>query len=290
MRVQHLTCSFILPHREQYQELHSCLDNLMRLDLRNWSEVEIIVIDNGSLEWDSAFWRAHYPKVRFEEYRAAFNPYICRNLGISYSSLSWIALIDVRCRIKENWLQIAAKAITRTSALIAGRVEMEYPNDDISTKVHGMLYLLNERNHRHKRGFPAGNLLVRRDLFDQYGSFETQLPTGNDILWTRKLLAANVEMNYEKDMLVYYCAKTFDELELSINKYAWGVSNQLSMSEKWLAYLRSFLPMRPDVFLAALKERNLRSLDMWQKIRLYGWIWWAKLLYGASLWRPMERA
>jgi hypothetical protein len=174
------------------------------------------------------------------------------------------------------------EALNEGADLVAGQYIFDYPNHQLSSKVHGILYLLNERNDRYKRGFPGGNLIVKKSLFTELGLFDTTLNTGNDIKWSLKIRQHGKKLVYNKAMKVAYTAKTLYQLKLSMKKYARGVVHQKDPLSTASSSLLSILPMWPHHFKAAYKERGLSENHISQ-LRLYLYVWQMKIYFGLCL-------
>ncbi len=274
------SCTFVIPYRDQPESLHQCLTALSELDTSAWDKVEVSVVDNGSKKWSINHWRDKFPNVRFLEYTGGANPYSCRNLGISEATSEWIGLLDAQCLVSRDWLVRALVSIDEGYDMIAGLFLLDYPDNRISSKVHGVLYLLNQRNWESKRGYPGGNLLIRKSLFDRWGMFDSNFNSGSDIIWTKDIIEHGETHIYNRDMVVRYPSKTFRELLTSMKKYARAVSQRMSIVDRATTFFRSLFPLRPSVFYRAIKERNLCGLSYYDHIQLYLYTWLAKIYYG----------
>jgi len=98
------SAAVIIPHYNDIARLDRCLRELARNDL---TDVEIVVVDNGSTESLEEV-RASHPEFRFlaepEKGAAA-----ARNRGIAETTAPLLLFIDADCVPDRDWVRIARK-------------------------------------------------------------------------------------------------------------------------------------------------------------------------------------
>lgn len=270
-------CSIIIPHYNQLSHLDCCLNHVLQQDFQG--SVEIIVIDNGSSNFDRLQWAAKFPTVLWLYNLTNQNPYTSRNMGISHAQGKWILLLDAKCMPVISWLQHMVSATHQEAYIVAGKYELTYATDLLRDKVHGMMYLNNEKNVAHGYGVTTGNLLVARDIFEKIGYFKDDDVTGHDIQWTRHALYCGYEIIYAQEAIVMYPSLQWQELLSKISKYAYGV-RILNPQKAWS--IKDYLPMRRDTYEAHLHHRSLGYLGWMDRLKLWLLVWHAKIKYASA--------
>ena len=266
--------SVIIPYYQQKNALVNCLRALSEQVYDG--EFEILVIYHTG-ESDVNDLRAQHLNVRWVVNDQAPNPYGSRNLGASRATGRYLCFIDSMCKPHPNWLyELDSYLVHNLGAqVLAGRIDVIPKSDSLSDQAHGMLYLNNQKNVQRKYGVPAGHLMISKAIFDEYGGFETATPSGNDIVFTKKLIDAGLHMHYVDSAVVDYPGHSLETLKDKMSKYARGVAYHHKRSIKSTIF--GFLPMRPSLFTANLKYRRLDHISPIKKLRLWFLIWGLKL-------------
>jgi glycosyltransferase involved in cell wall biosynthesis len=211
-------------------------------------EFEIVVIDDASTDGTGEAIR-----------RAAGNalvPLRCvresgrgvpfaRNRGVQEARGEWIAFFDDDQIAGREWLRELMRTARETGAQVVGGVRWlqfldETPRNlaPVTREVLGEKYY-GPRMRRSNRYSLActGNILVRRDVFERIGCFDTNMHRGmSDIDLTRRAFEAGVDSWYtphavvthlipphrlEEDYLKWTCLRVGTNLSL-INRKSWG--------------------------------------------------------------------
>jgi glycosyltransferase involved in cell wall biosynthesis len=272
--------SVIIPYYRQKTALINCLQALSA-QLCD-TEFELIVIYHAG-EPEIIQLKKDYPTLEWIVNDQAPNPYVSRNLGARHAQGFYLCFIDCLCTPKPSWLYELDSFISLNpgAEVLAGRIEVLPKSDALGDQAHGMLYLNNQKNVAKKYGVPAGHLIIRNTLFGQQGGFETDTPTGNDIVFTRKLIEQGLQIYYVDTAVVDYPGHSLDTLEAKMSKYASGVAYHQKRSLE--AILFGFLPMRLNLFHENLKYRRLDEISPIKKIRLWFLIWGLKLRFNLAV-------
>lgn len=171
--------------------LRACLDALLDAADR-WGGVEVVVVDNGSTDgtWDmlTGHYRGRIRALREPDGTIAE----ARNRGAAVVTADVIAFVDADCVVAPDYFFAADRALTESGAAATGSryalpatpdwIERAW-NDLHPATGSGCVAYLN-----------GGNLIVRRQAFEQVGGFEARLTTGEDAEFGQRLNAAGLKV------------------------------------------------------------------------------------------------
>jgi GT2 family glycosyltransferase len=190
-------------------------DSFARLALPNSGAAEVILVDNsrtGVLR--SAFDRLCGGLNLPSRYVAELRPGLAaaQNCGLTVARGEVIVFTDDDCLAAEDWLLRLSHHFQRDADLqvLGGRVELHDPADlSVTIKRVQTREMLTVPNQLF--GFLHGcNMAVRRDLFDQIGSFDTRFGpgstfgSGSDTEFVYRAFKAGCRIAYEPDVLVFH--------------------------------------------------------------------------------------
>lgn len=205
--------SVIIPHLNQEGHLIFGLEALHAQHAIT-SEVEIIVVDNGSARLPSTVCSA-WPDVRLvSEYIPGPGP--ARNRGIREARGDILAFIDADCRADPGWLAaIEAAFADRSARIVGGDVQVRYENPARPTFLEPYESIYSYRNSEHiAEGFSGtGNLATLPSVVAEIGPF-AGIEVAEDRDWGLRACAAGYAIRYVPEMIVFHPArKTFAELK-----------------------------------------------------------------------------
>lgn len=193
----------IIPHYNDVVRLERCLASLAAGDLRG---VDLVVVDNGSSQSLEGL-RASFPMVRFfiepEKGAAA-----ARNRGVRETTAPVLIFIDADCVAAPDWLDIA-RLVQPRADLIGGRVDVfdETPPPRSGAEAFEAVFAFNFRNYIEVQGFTgAGNLVTRRDVFEDVGDFVNGLSEDRD--WSMRAVAKGFRLIYEDALVVSHPSRS----------------------------------------------------------------------------------
>jgi glycosyltransferase involved in cell wall biosynthesis len=177
---------------------------------RSW---EILVCDNGSTDATREIvrtWSGRHPEVRLVDASARRGPAAARNVGVAAGHGDLIAFCDADDVVGAGWADAVEKALT-VHAFVAGRFEHERLQARSRLAVSWSPQLDGLTRIPYMPGYVtagAGNLAVRRTVFDAVGGFdEAALSTEDDDLCLRVQLAGH-ELTFVPDMVLHVRKRT----------------------------------------------------------------------------------
>lgn len=191
------TAAIIIPHYNDVPRLLRCLRELSANDLTG---AEVVIVDNNSpVSLDDAI--AEFPGFRFivetEKGAAA-----ARNRGITETTAPLLLFIDADCVPDHDWVTVAREIAPRAD-LTGGRVAVfdETPPPRTGAEAFEAIFAFDFKTYVEKGGFSgAGNLVTRRDIFDDIGDFTNGL--SEDREWTMRAVARGYSLVYEDRLRV----------------------------------------------------------------------------------------
>lgn len=177
--------SVILPTYNRKRTLARAIDSVLA---QSWSELELIVIDDGSTDGTAQWLTAQYPSVQLLRQDNA-GVSAARNRGIEAARGDWIALIDS----DDRWLP--QKLATQMTHLASSPAHRLVHCDEIWIRNGRRVNPMNK--HRKSGGLifehclplcviSPSAALIARSLLDEVGVFDEHLPACEDYdLWLR---------------------------------------------------------------------------------------------------------
>jgi GT2 family glycosyltransferase len=209
--------SVVIPNWNGKQFLAGCLDSLAQ---QTYKEIEVILIDNGSIDNSVKFIEDNYPWVRLLRFREnrGFSPAV--NEGIKASNGSFIALLNNDTIVDGRWLEELVKALQADDTLGSVASKMLAYHDHTILDGAGDGYrrggLPGRIGHREKDtgqfdtpryvlGGCGGAVLYRKSVFAQIGLFdEDYFAYLEDIDLSLRAQAAGFKCLYVPTAVVYH--------------------------------------------------------------------------------------
>jgi len=187
----------IIPHYNDVPRLTRCLASLAENEC---SRVEIVVVDNGSTHSLETV-RLAFPEVRFvvetEKGAAA-----ARNRGVRETKAPLLFFIDADCVAAPDWVKVAFKVAPHAD-LTGGRVDVfdETPPPRSGAEGFETVFAFNFKRYIEVQGFTgAGNLITRRDVFEDVGEFRGGV--SEDLDWSTRAVAKGYKLVYQDSLVV----------------------------------------------------------------------------------------
>jgi len=186
---------------------------------------EIIVSDNGSTDKTldvAKEYADEYPQlVRYVIENKIQSSYAARNKGIQIAQGDILAFTDSDCVPCESWLTEGCKALRKDNAsMIAGRIEFTFKESQPNIwEYFDAAGKLNQESYVENAGFGAtANLFVRKTMFDRYGLFLSELESGGDYEFGRRLTQSGEVLLFSETALVYHPARSKFRSKLAKSK------------------------------------------------------------------------
>ncbi|QWV91840.1 glycosyltransferase [Geomonas oryzisoli] len=173
--------TIVIPVLNGIKYIGQCVVSLRQMDTCG-HVVDIIVVDNGSS--DGTVELLKELGVFCTVHRGVTVSQL-RNIGAGYAVGPFVGFVDSDCLVRRDWLVKALEVMASDDRI--GVVGSFYGVGDDPTWVEELWC---DRKGGIEGGvafLPAGNMFVRKDLFDALGGFSTTLVTGEDYEFCRRV-------------------------------------------------------------------------------------------------------
>ena len=199
--------SVIIPVFADEAGLVGCLEALSRQDLAQ-NRFEVVVVDNDSPEPLNV----NMPDNAILLTETKPGSYHARNRGLEVARANILAFTDADCLPEPDWLSSALEIMNEdpTIDLIGGAVDV-FPRDPgrpTPVELYELEHAFTQELFVAEYGFAAtANLIARRAVFDDVGSFDARLRSGGDVDLGNRAVAAGFRLAYREDVKVRHPAR-----------------------------------------------------------------------------------
>lgn len=219
--------SVIIPVFNDTERLIQCLHALAQQTYPR-DGYEVIVVDNSStpdptlsplVEVCSNITLAH------EAHRGS---YAARNNGLSLAQGSVIAFTDSDCLPNLDWLERGVDWLTRhpDCGFVAGQIRFSFQNPDSPNvaELYDSRYFLKQKTYVEESHFGAtANLFTFKSRFETIGLFKSDILSGGDQEWGRRVFVAGYPLLYADDVIISHPARhSFREVSKKVLRVTTG--------------------------------------------------------------------
>jgi len=233
---------------------------------------EIVVADNGSIDGTQKLVKQYceaYPNlVRMVVEDNMQSSYAARNRGLRSARGEIVAFLDSDCIPETHWIKSGVRALLETPASCGGGAlvfffKSEQPN---IYERFDSLRKLNQKVYIEKAGFAAtANFFIRRELFEEYGLFRSDLISGGDYEFGRRLTNAGEKMIFIPKAVVRHPARrSFRAILKKSKRVAKGQRQleRLKLLEHGRISLRTLIPVKDGPALEGVVSNRAQRLRM----------------------------
>jgi cellulose synthase/poly-beta-1,6-N-acetylglucosamine synthase-like glycosyltransferase len=266
-----MTISIIIAVKAWQKHLEECVNKCLKLSSSSLKEI-IILPDSALIN------PVHSDIIKIVPTGSVFPAYK-RDIGVRAASGDIIAMIDDDAYPANTWLTAIIREFEQNPSLAAVCGPAITPDsDNISQKSSGLVYssfmVSCGQNYRYipkaKRyvvDYPSCNFIVRKDVFESVGGFDTPYWPGEDTFLCYKIVEKGLKMLYHPDILVYHHRRPLFRMHLNqIKSYAlhrgYFAKKYPQTSLRWDYFI-------PSVFVIAILLWPLVSFSGWFKSYYY---------------------
>jgi glycosyltransferase involved in cell wall biosynthesis len=249
-----LFVSVIIPVYNDSERLKTCLQ---ALENQTYSKelYEVIVVDNNSEEdIKSIVNQFNQAQIAHESRRGS---YAARNKGISIAKGKILGFTDSDCIPAADWIEKGVEKLLQISncGLVAGEVQLFFKNPKKPTvfEIYDSMNFLRQKYYIENYKFGAtANVFTFKDVFKEVGLFNSELKSGGDSDWGKRVFSAGYTQVYADNVLVKHPARYQWE---EIRKKALRVSEGLSRQEERKSLITFIIEILRDL-KSPFKELN----------------------------------
>ena len=265
--------SVIIPYRNNVAEVNKIVGHLKKQSY-SANKVEIIIIDNGSVNTISVSDFTRKNSVQLAEMDNLNSPYSARNRGIEAASNEIIAFIDANSYPADDWIEQGVQFLKEKQLdITAGAVHFDFGDKITGAKITDALTSIRMKKAVEERGVAyTANLFVKRELFTKTGLFEEGVRSGGDVRWTSNAVKQGHVLGFAEQSIVYKKARTAKELyrkKIRTGKgyfFSWKEEEDRSL---W--FFNFFRSLKPPAYSQIEKINEERFRDYFKRKKMGIW-------------------
>ncbi len=222
--------SIILPAFNEEKQIGSCLDAIRANDVDS-SSVEVLVIDNGSVDQTVSVARAHKVRVIENVTGKRTNISDLRNIGARESTGDVLVFLDADMLVPANWLEKASQYFREGFQGALGFTSKVPDAAGWVGRIWGQRLCLKRNRLVDVDFLPGRNIFVNRGVFEAAGGFDQAFRTGEDKDFTFRVRKAGYRVVSAPDVCLIHLGYEKSMIEL-IRKEFWRQSCTLQFAKK----------------------------------------------------------
>ena len=156
-------------------------------------EITILVVDNGSTDNTAEIAESMGATVVSEPKAGS---YVARNTGIEHAEDDYIAFTDADTTLDPDWIANGIAALEEGADAVSGPIVVESkPSDGFIAKFDEVLGFSKET-------LKTANLITRKEVFDEVGTFDETLISGGDVEWGNRVERSKFTYRYDESVVV----------------------------------------------------------------------------------------
>ena len=200
--------SIIIPVYNDSSGLKDTLDCLVTQVFPK-DQYEIIVVDNGSTDNTSEIGNKYAGQfdgtIRFILENKVQGSYAARNKGIEAARGELLIFLDANITLDSDYIEKVNNRFSNLNVDYLGcNVKMIIKRRSISSTynfIHGFNI---ENSIRNENYTPTSNLVIRREVINELGYFDSRLEGGGDFEFGERVHSARFKLDYAEDIILYH--------------------------------------------------------------------------------------
>lgn len=181
----------VVPAFNEEDTIEDCIRALGNQSLDG--EITILIVDNGSTDETRAVAESMGATVVSEPEAGS---YVARNTGIEYAADDIIAFTDADAEPDPDWIANGIAALESGADAVSGPIRVE------SKPTDGAIAKFDEVLGFSKETLKTANLITRKEVFDEIGSFDENLISGGDVEWGNRVESSEFTYRYDESVVV----------------------------------------------------------------------------------------
>lgn len=196
----------IIPVFNDQEQLPLCLESLLEQNYEG--QISVVVVDNRSTDRTREV-VSRFPDVILLQELQKQSSYAARNRGISNTDEDIIAFIDSDCIADRDWLSQLVNCVLAGNDIVGGEVKVRVSDPPNLVELYDRFTAFRQKVYIQKGGFSgAGNLMVRRSIFDEIGMFNPELVSNGDAEFGQRARQKGYCVKYCENAVVFHPARS----------------------------------------------------------------------------------
>jgi GT2 family glycosyltransferase len=262
--------SVVIPVWNGREYLAECLNALLS---QSYSDLEVIVVDNASVDGSADFIAEEYPQVRLVRNAQNLGFSGGCNVGLRMAMGDVLVLLNQDTRVQSNWLTTLVKVLQRSEMGVAG-CKILYPDGQTIQHAGGWIEWPLGLAHHYGQGerdvgqwdnscqveyVTGAALAFRRDILERVGFLDEAFWPGyfEDVDFCLRVRDAGAEVWYISDAVVIHAETTsLTDLSKISSYYQQGRLRIILKHLSPLRFLTEFVPVERAYQPAAIRGRD----------------------------------
>lgn len=264
--------SVIIPVYNDPQRLKTCLQAL-EMQTYPKDSYEVIVVDNGSDQSIEPM-VSRFPQAK-SAYEAQPGSYAARNKGVAIAQGEILAFTDSDCIPMPDWLEKGVATLMRVPncGIVGGKLVPLYqkPSNPTAVELYEVIMYYGQQRFVDIMHFSVtANLLTFKSVFQQVGTFDSDLKSSGDYEWGQRVFEAGYQQVYDDESRVDHPVRsTLSQLHRKTVRLAGGYEERLRHGK--ILSLENGKNYVPPVLTLLNLDREL-CVDLRVKLEVI-WIW-----------------
>lgn len=242
-----------------YNGEHRLPTLLSALHAQTYPNLEILIVDNNSTDNTAAIIQAD-TSVRYVWEGLQQGCSAARNAALQVAKGEILAFTDDDCIPDPEWVSEGVRSLGGDYHLAGGEIQFFFSKKPGFAEWLDACQFLNQANYVSSKFAVTANLFVRRQVFEQIGSFDGTVVSGGDVVFCRRACAHGFDITYAGAARISHPTR---QTLKSLRDKAWRTgygAGQLSAQDKG-KFIKSYLSLN-DYRLPRLNFRRLRDLGI----------------------------
>lgn len=246
---------------------------------------EVWVIDNGSDESIEPIIRQFKQAKMLVE--TAQGSYTARNKGILHAKGEIIAFTDADCIPHSDWLEKGTAHLlgVPNCGLVGGHIQFSFktPNCPNPAELYDLFFFLQQEYYLENEQFAAtANVFTYKKVFERVGLFNSNLKSGGDREWGKRVFAAGYAQSYAANASICHPARnSLKQLQRKVTRVARATYdlNRNHPNFPWILLKLILIDLKPPLRIWFKIGNNNKPNNFTYKLRfmiLLIWMKWVK--------------
>jgi len=274
-QIRDLAISVIIP---VYNDPCGLMDTLASLVNQNFpkKDFEIIISDNGSsdntLDTAKTFTKKYPELIRIVIESNIKSSYAARNKAIKASKGTIIAFIDADMSVDKDWLARIVSSLEKYRVdYLACKVEIYLKENSIFGLYNKMTGFPVEKYICNSHFAPTCCLIVRKNVFDDVGLFDSRLVSSGDYEFGNRVYRFGYKLYYDSSIVMKHPARSsfkqtfckFFRIGRGCQQISFYYPKYYKEMHRNILNLRNYLPGKPWSFF-----KSMKGYKIWNKSSL----------------------